>query len=125
MDRSPKTDEIQEFSILILSEDVAFSELSKDIQVSSGGTVSLRCVTTVRVEHCRWSLTPEGSANTTVVVKLFAPAGTEGRDCSVKLSHALSEQEGLWTCGARLHVKQNYTDAPPTRLSLIEAGMWY
>ncbi|OXU24966.1 hypothetical protein TSAR_000925 [Trichomalopsis sarcophagae] len=101
-------------------EDVTFSELSQDIQISSGGTVSLRCVTSGRVEQCRWSLTPEGSANTTVVVKQFAPAGAEARDCSVKLSHALQEQEGLWTCGARLHARQNYTDAPPARLSLIE-----
>lgn len=102
---------------------MTFSELSQDIQISSGGTVSLRCVTSGRVEQCRWSLTPEGTANTTVVVKQFAPAGPEARDCSVKLSHALQEQEGLWTCGARLHARQNYTDAPPARLSLIEPGM--
>ncbi|XP_058806351.1 uncharacterized protein LOC131672866 isoform X2 [Phymastichus coffea] len=100
--------------------EVGFSELSQDIQVSSGGTVGLRCVALARVEQCRWSLTPDASANTTVVVKQFAPAGPEARDCSVKLSHALREQEGLWTCGARLHARQNYTDAPPARLSLIE-----
>ncbi|KAJ8678939.1 hypothetical protein QAD02_014726, partial [Eretmocerus hayati] len=106
--------------IVYHEEDVRFSELSQDIQISSGGSVSLRCVTGARVEQCRWSLTPEGSANTTVVVKQFAPVGPEGRDCSVKLSHALREQEGLWTCGARLQPKHNYTDAPPARLSLIE-----
>lgn len=104
-----------------------FSELSQDIQVSSGGTVSLRCVTLARVEQCRWSLTPDtaNTANTTVVIKQFPPAGSEARDCSVKLSHALQEQEGLWTCGARLHSRQNYTDAPSARLSLIEPGMFF
>uniref|UniRef100_A0ABD2VUD4 Ig-like domain-containing protein n=1 Tax=Trichogramma kaykai TaxID=54128 RepID=A0ABD2VUD4_9HYME len=102
------------------TEDVVFSELSKDISVSSGGTVSLRCVTSARVEQCRWALNQVVGSNNTVVVKLFPPAGLEGRDCSVKLSHALAEQEGLWTCGARMHARQNYTDAPPARLRVIE-----
>ncbi|KAL0121556.1 hypothetical protein PUN28_006820 [Cardiocondyla obscurior] len=100
-------------------EEVTFSELSQDIQISSGGTVLLRCVTSSAVEHCRWSLTPVNS-NTTVVVKQFPVAGNEARDCSVRLSHALAEQEGLWTCGARVHGQQNYTDAPPAKLSLLE-----
>ncbi|XP_011707786.1 PREDICTED: uncharacterized protein LOC105462686 [Wasmannia auropunctata] len=100
-------------------DDVKFSELSQDIQISSGGSVLLRCVTSSAVEQCRWSLTPVNS-NTTVVVKQFPAAGYEARDCSVRLSHALAEQEGLWTCGARIHGQQNYTDAPPAKLSLLE-----
>ncbi|XP_066588865.1 uncharacterized protein [Prorops nasuta] len=100
-------------------DEIKFSELSQDIQISSGGTVLLRCVTSSTVEQCRWSLTPVNS-NTTVVVKQFPAAGSEGRDCSVRLSHALAEQEGLWTCGARIRGKQNYTDAPPAKLSLLE-----
>ncbi|XP_011877890.1 PREDICTED: uncharacterized protein LOC105567560 [Vollenhovia emeryi] len=99
-------------------DEVKFSELSQDIQISSGGSVLLRCVTSSAVEQCRWSLTPVNS-NTTVVVKQFPAAGNEARDCSVRLSHALAEQEGLWTCGARIH-GQNYTDAPPAKLSLLE-----
>jgi hypothetical protein len=101
---------------------VKFSELSQDIQISSGGSVLLRCVTSSAVEQCRWSLTPVNS-NTTVVVKQFPAAGNEARDCSVRLSHALAEQEGLWTCGARVHGRQNYTDAPPAKLSLLEPGI--
>ncbi|XP_018338700.1 PREDICTED: uncharacterized protein LOC108746424 [Trachymyrmex septentrionalis] len=100
-------------------EEVKFSELSQDIQISSGGSVLLRCVTSSAVEQCRWSLNPVNS-NTTVVVKQFPAAGNEARDCSVRLSHALAEQEGLWTCGARIHGQQNYTDAPPAKLSLLE-----
>ncbi|XP_053972302.1 uncharacterized protein LOC128873055 [Hylaeus volcanicus] len=100
-------------------DEVKFSELSQDIQISSGGTVLLRCVTSSAVEQCRWSLTPVNS-NTTVVVKQFPAAGSEARDCSVRLSHALAEQEGLWTCGARIRGRQNYTDAPPAKLSLLE-----
>ncbi|XP_015596634.1 uncharacterized protein LOC107268400 [Cephus cinctus] len=100
-------------------DDVRFSELSKDIQISSGGTVLLRCVTSAAVEQCRWSLTPANS-NTTVVVKQFPAAGAEGRDCSVRLSHALAEQEGLWTCGARMRGQHNYTDAPSAKLSLLQ-----
>ncbi|XP_067205010.1 titin-like isoform X2 [Linepithema humile] len=100
-------------------EELKFSELSQDIQISSGGSVLLRCVTSIAVEQCRWSLTPVNS-NTTVVVKQFSAAGNEARDCSVRLSHALAEQEGLWTCGARIHGRQNYTDAPPAKLSLLE-----
>lgn len=99
-----------------------FSELSQDIQISSGGTILLRCVTSLPVEQCRWSLTPVNS-NTTVVVKQFPAAGSESRDCSVRLSHALAEQEGLWTCGARIHGRENYTDAPPAKLSLLEPGI--
>ncbi|XP_046481571.1 uncharacterized protein [Neodiprion pinetum] len=100
-------------------DEVKFSELSQDIQISSGGSVLLRCVTSSGVEQCRWSLTPENS-NTTVVVKQFPAAGVESRDCSVRLSHALAEQEGLWTCGARIRGRQNYTDAPPAKLSLLQ-----
>ncbi|KAK2586307.1 hypothetical protein KPH14_010609 [Odynerus spinipes] len=100
-------------------EEVKFSELSQDIQISSGGTILLRCVTSSPVEQCRWSLTPVNS-NTTVVVKQFPAAGSESRDCSVRLSHALAEQEGLWTCGAKIHGRENYTDAPPAKLSLLE-----
>ncbi|KAL2735326.1 uncharacterized protein V1478_002966 [Vespula squamosa] len=103
-------------------DEVKFSELSQDIQISSGGTILLRCVTSLPVEQCRWSLTPVNS-NTTVVVKQFPAAGSESRDCSVRLSHALAEQEGLWTCGARIHGRENYTDAPPAKLSLLEPGI--
>lgn len=99
-----------------------FSELSQDIQISSGGSVSLRCVTTFPVELCRWSLTPANS-NTTVVVKQFPSTGSESRDCSVRLSHALTEQVGLWTCGAKAHGQPNYTDAPPAKLTLLEPGI--
>ncbi|XP_043262555.1 uncharacterized protein LOC122403235 [Colletes gigas] len=100
-------------------DEVKFSELSQDFQIASGATVLLRCVTSSAVEQCRWSLTPVNS-NTTVVVKQFPAAGSEARDCSVRLSYALAEQEGLWTCGARIRGKQNYTDAPPAKLSLLE-----
>lgn len=103
-------------------DEVKFSELSKDIQISAGGSVFLHCVTSSAVEQCRWSLTPVNS-NTTVVVKQFPAAGSEARDCSVRLTHALAEQEGLWTCGARIRGRQNYTDAPPAKLSLLEPGI--
>lgn len=103
-------------------DDVKFSELSKDIQITAGGSVFLHCVTSSAVEQCRWSLTPVNS-NTTVVVKQFPAAGSEARDCSVRLTHALAEQEGLWTCGARIRGRQNYTDAPPAKLSLLEPGI--
>ncbi|XP_063981025.1 uncharacterized protein LOC135164522 [Diachasmimorpha longicaudata] len=96
-----------------------FLELSQDIQISSGSSAFLKCVTSLSVEQCRWSLTPVNS-NTTVVVKQFLAVGPEGRDCSVRLSHALAEQEGLWTCGAKVHGKENYTYAPPAKLSLLE-----
>ncbi|XP_011300627.1 uncharacterized protein [Fopius arisanus] len=104
-------------------DEIEFSELSKDIQISSGGSVLLKCVTSLSVEQCRWSLTPVNS-NTTVVVKQFFAAGPEGRDCSVRLSHALAEQEGLWTCGAKIRGNENYTYAAPAKLSLLEQGMW-
>lgn len=103
-------------------DEVKFSELSQDIQISAGGSVFLHCVTSSTVEQCRWSLTPVNS-NTTVVVKQFPAAGSEARDCSVRLSHALAEQEGLWTCGVKLRGRQNYTDAPPAKLSLLEPGI--
>lgn len=110
------------YIFFVFSDEVKFSELSQDIQISSGGSVLLRCVTSSAVEQCRWSLTPE-SSNTTVVVKQFPAVGVDGRDCSVRLSHALAEQEGLWTCGARIRGRQNYTDAPPAKLSLLQPGI--
>ncbi|XP_076244808.1 uncharacterized protein LOC143185572 isoform X2 [Calliopsis andreniformis] len=118
---SPNTVLTSQYAKLTVFEqdEVKFSELSQDIQISSGGPVLLRCVTSSAVEQCRWSLTPVNS-NTTVVVKQFPAAGSEARDCSVRLTSALREQEGLWTCGARIRGRQNYTDAPPAKLSLLE-----
>ncbi|XP_057319572.1 uncharacterized protein LOC130663979 isoform X2 [Microplitis mediator] len=105
--------------IVYNKEKVEFSELLQDIQISSGSSVYLRCVTSSSVEQCRWSLTPVNS-NTTVVVKQFTPVSPAGRDCSVRLSHALAEQQGLWTCGVKLHGMDNYMNAPPAKLSLLE-----
>ncbi|XP_051176120.1 uncharacterized protein LOC127291199 [Leptopilina boulardi] len=100
-------------------EDITFSELSQDFQISAGKSIQLRCVTSSAVDQCRWSLTPVNS-NTTVVVRQFPPIGTEDRDCSTRLTNALAEQEGLWTCGAKTRSQQNYTDASPAKLSLLE-----
>ncbi|KAH0546251.1 uncharacterized protein LOC123268641 [Cotesia glomerata] len=105
--------------IVYKQEKVEFSELLQDIQISSGSSVYLRCVTSSQVEQCRWSLTPVNS-NTTVVVKQFKPVVPAGRDCSVRLSHALAEQEGLWTCGVKVHGTETYMNAPPAKLSLLE-----
>lgn len=79
-------------------------------------------MTSSAVDQCRWSLTPVNS-NTTVVVRQFPPIGTEDRDCSTRLTNALAEQEGLWTCGAKTRSQQNYTDASPAKLSLLEPGI--
>lgn len=103
-------------------EKLEFSELSQDIQITSGGSVFLRCVTSSTVEQCRWSLTPVNS-NTTVVVKQFPAVGAASRDCSVRLSHALAEQEGLWTCGVKAHGMDTYMNAPPAKLSLLDPGI--
>ncbi|CAG5093982.1 Protein of unknown function [Cotesia congregata] len=89
------------------------------IRMEDQGSVYLRCVTSSQVEQCRWSLTPVNS-NTTVVVKQFKPVVPAGRDCSVRLSHALAEQEGLWTCGVKVHGTETYMNAPPAKLSLLE-----
>ncbi|KAK0161863.1 hypothetical protein PV327_008268 [Microctonus hyperodae] len=101
---------------------VEFSELSRYIQKSLGSSVFLKCTTSSAVEKCQWSFTPALS-NTTVVVKQLSPVDNESKDCSVRLSHALAEQQGLWTCGVKPFGKNTYINAQPAKLELIEPGI--
>lgn len=99
-----------------------FSELSRYIQKSLGSSVFLKCTTSSAVEKCQWSFTPANS-NTTVVVKQLSPVDNESKDCSVRLSHALAEQQGLWTCGVKPYGKNTYINAQPAKLELLEPGI--
>ncbi|XP_034935690.1 uncharacterized protein [Chelonus insularis] len=105
--------------IVYNQEKIEFSELLQNIQIYSGESVFLRCITSSAVEQCRWSLTPVNS-NITVVISQFTPDGSAGRNCSARLSHALAEQEGLWTCSVKAYGAETYINAPPTKLSLLE-----
>ena len=53
----------------------------------------------------------------------FSPNGKNMRDCSAKLTHVLPEQEGLWTCGAKVTGQNEYTEAPATKLTFIKPGI--
>lgn len=97
---------------------VEFSEVTKDTALEVGQELLLTCKTAEQVKQCQWTwrgLT--ANTQTELMVKTFPPFGNESRDCSIRLSSVLIEQEGFWTCGVR-NSELNFTTARPTKLSV-------
>jgi hypothetical protein len=97
---------------------VEFSEVMNDTVLEVGQQLLLTCKTAEQVKQCQWTwrgLT--ANTETELTVKTFPAFGNESRDCSIRLSSVLIEQEGFWTCGAR-NSEFNFTTARPTKLSV-------
>ena len=97
---------------------VVFSEVTKDTVLEVGQELLLACKTAEQVKQCQWTwrgLT--SNTETELTVKTFPALGNESRDCSIRLSSVLMEQEGFWTCAAR-NTESNFTTAEPTKLTV-------
>ncbi|XP_069694439.1 titin-like [Periplaneta americana] len=100
-------------------EEVEFSELTYDIEVSVGKPLILTCKTAKPVEECRWTWKPASGEQTAYVLKQFPSFGNESRDCSFRFDSVMSEQEGVWTCSARFAWQDSFTPAHPVQLSIF------
>jgi len=102
-------------------KDVEFSELMDDTEVTVGKPLVLTCRTAQPVEECQWTWksTSSGNKATEVVMRQFPSFGNDSRDCSIRFDSAVSKQEGVWTCAARLDWQDYFTAARPVKLSIF------
>jgi hypothetical protein len=97
---------------------VEFSEVIKDTVLEVSQELLLTCKAAQPVKECQWKWrTLTANDETGLTVKTFPAFGNESRDCSIRLSNVLMEQEGFWTCGAR-NSELNFTTARPMKLSV-------
>ncbi|XP_021916649.1 uncharacterized protein LOC110828336 isoform X3 [Zootermopsis nevadensis] len=103
---------------LVVHYGVEFSEVIKDSVLEAGQELLLTCKSARPVKECQWKWRTLASDDETgLTVKTFRAFGNESRDCSIRLSNVLMEQEGFWTCGAR-NSELNFTTARPMKLSV-------
>ena len=109
----------------IIVSEVEFSELMDDTEVTVGKPLVLTCRTAQPVEECQWTWksTSSGNKATEVVMRQFPSFGNDSRDCSIRFDSAVSEQEGVWTCAARLDWQNYFTAAHPVRLSIFTGNL--
>jgi len=109
----------------IIVSEVEFSEVMDDTEVTVGKPLVLTCRTAQPVEECQWTWksTSSGNKATEVVMKQFPSSGNDSRDCSVRFDSVVSEQEGMWTCAARLDWQNYFTPAHPMRLSIFTGNL--
>nr|CAD7446653.1 unnamed protein product [Timema bartmani] len=99
---------------------IEFVQLSQNIQKAIGEPVQMHCRINKAVEECQWTWKPiNETIKTPEVKRRFQPAGDERRDCSIRLKMLLQEEEGIWTCGVRLHKNSSFTEASPTTVTLF------
>ncbi|CAG2056560.1 unnamed protein product, partial [Timema podura] len=97
---------------------IEFVQLSQNIQKAIGEPVQMHCRINKAVEECQWTWKPiNETIKTPEVKRRFQPAGDERRDCSIRLKMLLQEEEGIWTCGVRLHKNYSFTEASPTTVT--------
>jgi hypothetical protein len=109
----------------IIVSEVEFSELMDDTEVTVGKPLVLTCRTAQPVEECQWTWksTSSGNKATEVVMKQFPSFGNDSRDCSIRFDSAVSKQEGVWTCAARLDWQNYFTAAHPVKLSIFTGNL--
>lgn len=109
------------FKTYIIVSEVEFSELTADTEVTVGKPLVLTCRTEQAVEECQWTWKSTSSGNKAkeVIMKQFPSFGNDSRDCTIRFDSVVSEQEGVWTCGARLDSQNYFTAAHPVRLSIF------
>ena len=113
--------EFSELTDYVIVSEVEFSELTDDTEVTVGKPLVITCRTAQAVEECQWTWksTPSGNNAKEVVMKQFPPFGNDRRDCTIRFDSVVSEQEGVWTCAARLEWQNYFTAARPVRISIF------
>lgn len=73
------------------------------------------------VRECQWSWRQLNQSQPwNLEVKRFPAFGNDSTDCSIKFKNVLPEQEGYWTCGARIDPNSSFTQSNPIRFLISE-----
>lgn len=99
-------------------------QISRDVQVTVGENVLLRCLINKPVMRCEWSWRSTDSNNNHSVTRRFPPNGEAENDCSLRFKNVMYDEEGYWTCGVRLTLNGTLLEAQRTTLALLPSG-WF
>lgn len=104
---------------------VVFAKLDNVVEVPAGSSAQIMCQMRSSVRECQWSWRQLNQSQPwNLEVKRFPAFGNDSTDCSIKFKNVLPEQEGYWTCGARIDPNSSFTQSNPTRF-LISEGESY
>lgn len=101
---------------------VAFAKHDNVVEVPAGSSAQIMCQLRSPVRECQWSWRQLNQSQPwNLEVKRFPAFGNDTADCSIKFKNVLPEQEGYWTCGARIDPNSSFTQSNPIRF-LISGG---
>lgn len=100
-----------------------FLKTENATEAPGGSSAEIICRTEKSVKQCKWlwrmfNQTEERNLE----VKKFTSFGRDNTDCSLKFKNVLTEQEGLWTCGAQVNDNTSYVLANPIRFLVSEGN---
>jgi len=100
---------------------ITFAKHESVVEVPAGSSAQIMCQTKLPVHECQWSWRQLNQSQPwNLDVKSFPAFGNDSRECSIKFKNVLPEQEGYWTCGARIDPNSSFTQATPVRFLISE-----
>lgn len=107
--------------LYILGVIVAFAKHENVIEVPVGSSAQIICRTKSSVRECQWSWRQLNQSQPwNLEVKSFPAFGNDSTECSIKFKNVLPEQEGYWTCGARIDPNSSFIQSTPVRFLVSE-----
>lgn len=86
-----------------------------------GPSAQIMCQTKSPVRECQWSWRQLNQSQPwNLDVKSFPASGNDSTECSIKFKNVQPEQEGYWTCGARIDPNSSFTQSTPVRFLISE-----
>lgn len=100
---------------------ITFAKHENIIEVPAGSSAQIMCQTKSPVRECQWSWRQLNQSQPwNLDVKSFPAFGNDSTECSIKFKNVLPEQEGYWTCGARIDPNSSFTQSTPVRFLISE-----
>jgi len=100
---------------------ITFAKHENVVEVPAGSSAQIMCQTKSPVRECQWSWRQLNQSQPwNLDVKSFPAFGNDSTECSIKFKNVLPEQEGYWTCGARIDPNSSFTQATPVRFLISE-----
>lgn len=100
---------------------ITFAKHENVIEVPAGSSAQIMCQTKSPIRECQWSWRQLNQSQPwNLDVKSFPAFGNDSTECSIKFKNVLPEQEGYWTCGARIDPNFSFTQATPVRFLISE-----
>lgn len=100
---------------------VVFAKVDNVVEIPAGSSAQIMCQLKSPVRECQWSWRQLNQSQPwNFEVKRFPAFGNDSTDCSIKFKNVLPEQEGYWTCGARIGPNATFTQSSPIRFLISE-----